>query len=292
MMFHRTKPFCNAVAFLYIDRCIEYIVSTVVMPVSLGDISDRRQTTTKNHHWSWQDNGRQTMSPPVSDSHQTGERDCGSGGKETTTRTPTVVVAAKTTVPSTITTECEAWQCGQCFRTFSQRVLLQMHVCDRQPDKPFRCGYCRLSFKSPDELKNHVQTHTDDKPFRCGFCHRAFAGATTLNNHIRTHTNIKPFACASCGKEFTQGTQYSRHLRLHECVRRRAADRDNRLCADDHDDHDDHDGGGGGSGENHGDKNCHEDETSINSTLAFAGGSAPGHSGDASYEDNRFVADP
>ncbi|GLD68410.1 putative histone-lysine N-methyltransferase PRDM6 [Lates japonicus] len=26
------------------------------------------------------------------------------------------------------------WKCGQCFKTFTQRILLQMHVCPQNPD--------------------------------------------------------------------------------------------------------------------------------------------------------------
>ncbi|KAM7415550.1 hypothetical protein PAMA_017860 [Pampus argenteus] len=85
------------------------------------------------------------------------------------------------------------WKCGQCFKTFTQRILLQMHVCPQNPDRPYQCGHCSLSFSQPSELRNHVVTHSSDRPFKCGYCGRAFAGATTLNNHIRTHTGEKPF---------------------------------------------------------------------------------------------------
>ncbi|XP_046726424.1 putative histone-lysine N-methyltransferase PRDM6 isoform X3 [Silurus meridionalis] len=85
------------------------------------------------------------------------------------------------------------WKCGQCFKTFTQRILLQMHVCTQNPDRPYQCGHCSQSFAQPSELRNHVVTHSSDRPFKCGYCGRAFAGATTLNNHIRTHTGEKPF---------------------------------------------------------------------------------------------------
>nr|XP_032646659.1 putative histone-lysine N-methyltransferase PRDM6 isoform X3 [Chelonoidis abingdonii] len=98
------------------------------------------------------------------------------------------------------------WKCGQCFKTFTQRILLQMHVCTQNPDRnsqqshlggsrkgPYQCGHCSQSFSQPSELRNHVVTHSSDRPFKCGYCGRAFAGATTLNNHIRTHTGEKPF---------------------------------------------------------------------------------------------------
>ncbi|XP_029685777.1 putative histone-lysine N-methyltransferase PRDM6 isoform X3 [Takifugu rubripes] len=85
------------------------------------------------------------------------------------------------------------WKCGQCFKTFTQRILLQMHVCPQNPDRPYQCGHCSQSFSQPSDLRNHVVTHSSDRPFKCGYCGRAFAGATTLNNHIRTHTGEKPF---------------------------------------------------------------------------------------------------
>ncbi|EMP34776.1 Putative histone-lysine N-methyltransferase PRDM6 [Chelonia mydas] len=91
------------------------------------------------------------------------------------------------------------WKCGQCFKTFTQRILLQMHVCTQNPDRPYQCGHCSQSFSQPSELRNHVVTHSSDRPFKCGYCGRAFAGATTLNNHIRTHTGEKPFNRARAG---------------------------------------------------------------------------------------------
>ncbi|XP_016073182.1 PREDICTED: putative histone-lysine N-methyltransferase PRDM6 [Miniopterus natalensis] len=110
------------------------------------------------------------------------------------------------------------WKCGQCFKTFTQRILLQMHVCTQNPDRPYQCGHCSQSFSQPSELRNHVVTHSSDRPFKCGYCGRAFAGATTLNNHIRTHTGEKPFKCERCERSFTQATQLSRHQRMpNEC---------------------------------------------------------------------------
>ncbi|KAK2841018.1 hypothetical protein Q7C36_012597 [Tachysurus vachellii] len=110
------------------------------------------------------------------------------------------------------------WKCGQCFKTFTQRILLQMHVCTQNPDRPYQCGHCSQSFAQPSELRNHVVTHSSDRPFKCGYCGRAFAGATTLNNHIRTHTGEKPFKCERCERSFTQATQLSRHQRMpNEC---------------------------------------------------------------------------
>ncbi|XP_032218766.2 putative histone-lysine N-methyltransferase PRDM6 [Nematostella vectensis] len=116
-------------------------------------------------------------------------------------------------------TEPSIWRCGQCSQTFSQRVLLQMHICSQAPDKPYQCGHCPASFQEASDLRDHVVSHINEKPFKCGFCGRSFAGATTLNNHIRTHTGEKPFKCLKCNKQFTQSTQLSRHQKSpEECV--------------------------------------------------------------------------
>uniref|UniRef100_S4RQL4 PR/SET domain 6 n=1 Tax=Petromyzon marinus TaxID=7757 RepID=S4RQL4_PETMA len=100
------------------------------------------------------------------------------------------------------------WKCGQCFKTFTQRILLQMHVCSQNPDRPYQCGHCAQSFSQPSELRNHVVTHSSDRPFKCGYCGRAFAGASE-----------KPFKwCERCEQSFTQATQLSRHQRTpNEC---------------------------------------------------------------------------
>lgn len=48
------------------------------------------------------------------------------------------------------------WKCGQCFKTFTQRILLQMHVCPQNPDRsgnkttPLRVA-SELNRKRPDE---------------------------------------------------------------------------------------------------------------------------------------------
>ena len=106
------------------------------------------------------------------------------------------------------------WRCGQCFKSFTQRSLLQIHVCPRLPEKPYQCGHCAQSFAHPTDLRTHVVTHNSERPFKCGFCGRSFAGSTTLNNHIRTHTGQKPFVCEKCSRSFSQASQLSRHQRL------------------------------------------------------------------------------
>ncbi|KXJ28802.1 putative histone-lysine N-methyltransferase PRDM6 [Exaiptasia diaphana] len=116
-------------------------------------------------------------------------------------------------------TESNAFKCGQCGKTFPQRSVLQIHVCPKQPYKPYHCGHCNRLFDDPNELRNHAMIHTNEKPFKCGYCSRSFSGATTLNNHIRTHTGEKPFECRLCGKTFSQASQLSRHEKIPgDCI--------------------------------------------------------------------------
>ena len=110
--------------------------------------------------------------------------------------------------------EGDEFQCGQCKMTYTQRSLLNNHLCSRMPCKPYRCGHCQESFAQPKELRMHAIVHVSEKPFKCGYCLRSFSGATTLNNHVRTHTGEKPFLCERCGKSFTQASQLSRHRRI------------------------------------------------------------------------------
>ena len=47
-------------------------------------------------------------------------------------------VLASPTSTSQLSTEFSdwhLWKCGQCFKTFTQRILLQMHVCTQNPDR-------------------------------------------------------------------------------------------------------------------------------------------------------------
>lgn len=114
--------------------------------------------------------------------------------------------------------EPKIWHCGQCDKSFAQRSLLQMHICSRNPNRPYQCGHCAQEFAHPNELRTHAVIHSGKKPFKCGFCSRTFAGATTLNNHVRTHTGERPFTCNKCYKTFSQASQLSKHKRsLYEC---------------------------------------------------------------------------
>ena len=108
----------------------------------------------------------------------------------------------------------DLFKCGQCKQIFTQRSLLNNHLCPHMPSKPYRCGHCPESFSHPKELRTHAVLHISEKPFKCGYCLRSFAGATTLDNHVRTHTGEKPFLCEKCGKMFTQASQLSRHQRI------------------------------------------------------------------------------
>ncbi|XP_022781738.1 putative histone-lysine N-methyltransferase PRDM6 [Stylophora pistillata] len=110
--------------------------------------------------------------------------------------------------------ESDDFKCGQCKMSFTQRSLLNNHLCSRMPCKPYRCGHCHESFAQPKELRMHAVVHVSEKPFKCGYCLRSFSGATTVNNHMRTHTGEKPFSCERCGKSFSQASQLSRHRRI------------------------------------------------------------------------------
>lgn len=110
--------------------------------------------------------------------------------------------------------ECDEFKCGQCKMSFTQRSLLNNHLCSRMTCKPYRCGHCHEAFALPKELRMHAVIHVSEKPFKCGYCLRSFSGATTLNNHMRTHTGEKPFECDRCDKSFSQASQLSRHRRI------------------------------------------------------------------------------
>ena len=155
------------------------------------------------------------QSPPVSSPDSIRSDTSSPNHSEDGKNSPTI---AKQQFSSNIT-ELSLWKCGQCKKSFPQRTMLQVHICNQAPKKPYQCGHCAQSFSRPAELRAHAVIHASKKPFKCGYCSRAFAGATTLNNHIRTHTGEKPFVCDKCGRHFTQGSQLSRHQRIPgDCV--------------------------------------------------------------------------
>uniref|UniRef100_A0A803TX60 PR/SET domain 6 n=1 Tax=Anolis carolinensis TaxID=28377 RepID=A0A803TX60_ANOCA len=66
------------------------------------------------------------------------------------------------------------WKCGQCFKTFTQRILLQMHVCTQNPDR------------------NSQQSHLGGSRKGCERCERSFTQATQLSRHQRMPNECKP----------------------------------------------------------------------------------------------------
>lgn len=171
--------------------------------------ASRRADSSRNQH-------------PCADRVPTGDRGWGSqqvSEDSTSSRSKQASTYMEWSQEETLDFEDGVWKCGQCNKTFLQRVMLQAHICSRMPHKPYQCGHCCLSFNHPNELRTHAVVHSGKKPFKCGYCARTFAGATTLNNHVRTHTGERPFTCEKCNKTFSQATQLSRHKKcVFECV--------------------------------------------------------------------------
>uniref|UniRef100_A0A8C1ULT2 PR/SET domain 6 n=1 Tax=Cyprinus carpio TaxID=7962 RepID=A0A8C1ULT2_CYPCA len=91
------------------------------------------------------------------------------------------------------------WKCGQCFKTFTQRILLQMHVCTQNPDRYERTlistAFC-VSVMRP-----HNYTRSDPCVCvcvcRCERCERSFTQATQLSRHQRMPNECKPISESS-----------------------------------------------------------------------------------------------
>eukprot|EP00069_Balaena_mysticetus_P015183 bmy_09012T0 len=125
------------------------------------------------------------------------------------------------------------WKCGQCFKTFTQRILLQMHVCTQNPDRFIVVVITEHTRKILLELEKvstvpfggrgspergnieNLGKAVSCLPYQCGHCSQSFSQPSELRNHVVTHSSDRPFKCGYCGRAFAGATTLNNHIRTH-----------------------------------------------------------------------------
>ncbi|XP_064101922.1 uncharacterized protein LOC135212453 [Macrobrachium nipponense] len=107
------------------------------------------------------------------------------------------------------------FSCDKCWRTFSKKSLLSLHMRSHTGERPYVCSVCQKGFAQKGDLTRHSRLHTGEKPFRCDKCDRAFSHKSNLRQHYSLHNGERPFNCNYCGKSFTRMTVLRQHQRIH-----------------------------------------------------------------------------
>lgn len=105
------------------------------------------------------------------------------------------------------------FNCGVCWRAFSQDATLQVHMRTHTSEKPFQCNVCHKVFAQSSHLLSHRRAHTGERHF---VCHKAFARTSSLCDYDSMQKHKKPYKCVICEKTFARKCHLNEH---HKGVR-------------------------------------------------------------------------
>lgn len=109
-----------------------------------------------------------------------------------------------------------SYLCSICKRSFTQKVLCDIHEKRHNLTKWFICDVCGKEFKQENRLVSHLKTHSDEQPFLCSQCGKTFVCQSYLKIHIKEmHSCRKPFVCPHCGKIFYRRKNLLAHENTH-----------------------------------------------------------------------------
>ena len=133
----------------------------------------------------------------------------------------------------------ENQKCGQCEKTFKNKVRLSKHfethiktekvtctMCDKKVKRvsfamhmlshentAIDCTICHKSLANKAGLEKHNErVHSGaTKTFQCSICEKRFLSNSELKLHSTYHSNIRAYECEKCKKSFTSNSNMRHH---------------------------------------------------------------------------------
>ncbi|GFS92071.1 zinc finger protein 471 [Nephila pilipes] len=108
------------------------------------------------------------------------------------------------------------YECGVCFKKFSDRSSCTKHCRVKHPNR--NGGLSLTPFPSVAQYspQNEQRFYPSiRRPFQCLECGKAFTQKVNLQRHMRIHTGELPFLCDVCYRRFRQQSNLRQHQRTH-----------------------------------------------------------------------------
>nr|CAD7574595.1 unnamed protein product [Timema californicum] len=100
----------------------------------------------------------------------------------------------------------EYHQCNICFKIFSRKDVLNIHVITHRSNKTrkdFLCEICGYLCNCFHLLKEHISNvHSHERKYICEVCGAGTNKINKFKDHMVSHTGDKQFICAVCDKPF------------------------------------------------------------------------------------------
>ncbi|XP_049530698.1 zinc finger protein 3 homolog isoform X1 [Anopheles darlingi] len=117
------------------------------------------------------------------------------------------------------------YQCEQCKKSFCEKAHLQRHLNHHSEERPYRCELCGKCYKTERCLKVHSAVHTTERPFVCGECNKGFLSSSKLRQHSNIHSGLRPYKCNYCTRDFTNFPNWLKHIRRRHKVDHRTGEK-------------------------------------------------------------------
>ncbi len=111
----------------------------------------------------------------------------------------------------------DLFRCSKCDKTFSQKVLLKVHLMEAHEFNPTRDKNTREAKEVFDIISAH-RVHAKVGTYPCNLCHKTFCYQRTLTEHTKqVHDKRNHIKCSMCEYSSYQPNMVSKHFsRVHD----------------------------------------------------------------------------